>query len=620
MPTPTAQEAANYGITFSTGSAATPAGVANAAANGIVNNVQQAPSGGTVAPAMQNTGSGVATPVAAPTAVPGQPINTAQPNPATINATPFTQGLETAKASGPAPQDAGEARGAVQAAMSAPTFYKPDANSAQVVNSKGEKLTYDQYLAQGGKPDFSNTKVGTPPVPDQASPLNGIEQSLAEDKGYQQLLADRAEYNSVENQSKSLLDFYNQAVKDAGIPAINTELLNTKNIIDGTEDDIRNEVKAASGFATDSQVLALASARNKSLIKNYNNLLDTKTMAMEQVNNMVNLAGQDRAFALQNITQKLQIDQQINDYRDKFVNNAKEGYNNYIKAVGYTGLYNSLASDPHSLAIAEQTLGLPSGTIAQAAGQEEQSKQQALGQQNFENQIKLENLGLDKARLGIEQYNAQTSRINATNSGAGSMSEGDLIAYAQQYAATGNIPTGLPKGTFGAVSQVAGALPKAPGTIISTATGVVPPSNAFSNAQSDGLSATYNLITNVLPSLKTSFSNVTTNPATGLFNAVGLKTPAVVDFNSKRTSFLNALLLANSGKVVSETELKRYQGLIPSLSTLRKGNGVKLLDQLQTELTNKFNSYLSNNQLSIVGYDPKNPTGLDIGNANQFDK
>lgn len=406
MATPTAQQAAKYGITFSTGSAATPAGVANAAANGIVNNVQQAPSGDSVAPAMQNTGSGVGTQVATPTLplpvspVPTQPISTAQPNPTTVNATPFTQGLADMQASGvPPPQENG--RGAVAEALATPTFYKPDPNSAQVVNSKGEKLSYDQYLAQGGKADFSNTKQGGPPPPASNTPLHPIEQQLADDPGYQQLLADRAEYNSVANQSKSLLDFYNQAVKDAGITAINAELINTKQIIEGTEDDIRNEVKAASGFATDSQVLALAQARNKSLIKNYNALLDTKSMAMEQINNMVNLAGQDRAFALQSITQKLQIDQQIMDYKDKFVRNAKEGYQNYINAVGYTGLYNSMASDPASLAIAERTLGLPAGTIQQAASQERAAQQAKQAQQTFENSIKSAELNISKRNSDI---------------------------------------------------------------------------------------------------------------------------------------------------------------------------------------------------------------------------
>lgn len=194
--------------------------------------------------------------------------------------------------------------------------------------------------------------------------FTGIEQQLAQDKGYQQLLETKAEYNNVANQSKSLLDTYNQMVKDAGIPGINAELLNAQKIIDGTEEDIRREVQAVGGFATESQVMALASARNKQLIKNYNNLLATKQMAMETINNSINLASQDRNFALQAISQKMQFDQQINEYRDKFVNNAKEGYDRIVKAVGYGGLYASLQNNPTELALVEKTLGLPSGGLA----------------------------------------------------------------------------------------------------------------------------------------------------------------------------------------------------------------------------------------------------------------
>lgn len=204
-------------------------------------------------------------------------------------------------------------------------------------------------------------------IPPPPADTSNIDMALSQDKGYQQLLADRAEYTNVANQSKSLVDEYTQSLKDAGIPAINAELLNTKNIIDGTEEDIRKEVQAVSGFATDSQVLALAGARNKQLIKNYNNLLDTKTMAMESINTMMGLAQQDRTNALNTINQKMQIDEQLQSYRDKFVNNAKEAYNNVIKAVGYAGLYQSLQQDPSSIPLVEKTLGLASGGLKQLA-------------------------------------------------------------------------------------------------------------------------------------------------------------------------------------------------------------------------------------------------------------
>lgn len=330
-------------------------------------------------------------------------VDTSQPNPKTVDATAFTQAHQMATASGvAAPQKTGEAATAVAqglaAAQNAPTFYKPpgDPNPQQVYNAKGEKVFHDQYLAQGGKADYSNVQNAALPVP-PATPLQGIEAQLSQDKGYQQLLKDYADYNSITEKSKSLVDTYNEIVKSSGLEAINTEMINMKNVIDGTEEDIRNEVKSASGVATDSQVLALAQARNKTLIKSYNKLVDQQSNITNQVNTMVSLAGQDRQFALQSINQKLQIDQQINDYRDKFVANAKEGYNNVIKAVGYSGLVQSLQNDPTNIALVERTLGIPSGTLHVAAQQEAEQKA----------------LTASDHALDVKYKNAQIANINS---------------------------------------------------------------------------------------------------------------------------------------------------------------------------------------------------------------
>ncbi len=205
------------------------------------------------------------------------------------------------------------------------------------------------------------------------TPVNPVQTQLEADPGYQQLLQDQKEYKDVTNQRNTLTQEYSKLIKQAGIPEINTQLLNMSKVINGTEDDIRLEVQSADGFATNSQVMALASARNKTLIQNYNNLLDTKQMAMENVNTMIGLAEKDRTNAQQVLQQKIQFDQQIIEYRDKFVNNAKEGYNNVIKAVGYDGLYKSLLADPHSMALAEKTMGLAPGQLAGIATQEAQA-------------------------------------------------------------------------------------------------------------------------------------------------------------------------------------------------------------------------------------------------------
>lgn len=347
------------------------------------------------------------------------PVPMTQANP--INnpqvATNLKQAFNEANQSGtPPPQTAGDAASAINQfnsiATQTPSFYKPDPNNAQVFNAKGEPVSYEQFIAQGGKADFSNVTAGNAPAA-QGTPLNGIEQQLAADPGYQQLLKSYGEFNSIVEKSKTLTETYDEIVKKSGLEAINMELVNMKSVIEGTEDDIRNEVKAAAGFATDSQVMALAQARNKTLIKSYNKLVDQQAMIKDQVNTMINLAGQDRQFAMQTITQKLQIDQQILDYRDKFSRNAREGYQNYINAVGYSGMYTALMNDPKSLAMAEKTMGLPSGTIYQGAQKELKAQQEKKKQQDFENSIQLAQLNVSRGNLAVAQQNAETNRIQA---------------------------------------------------------------------------------------------------------------------------------------------------------------------------------------------------------------
>lgn len=291
-------------------------------------------------------------------------VNTAQPNPSTANATPFTQpspqqALAAAQASGAAPQDGGAARSALQQFMptDGATFYKPDPNKEQVYDATGKPLSYDEYIKAGGKPDFSNVRQGLPDT-------TGVDQILAQDKGYQQLLKDQAEYNSVVNQGKTLTQTYSDLTKELGIPALNTQLMNMKNVIDGTENDIRAEVTKAGGFATESQVQALTSARNKVLIQNYNNLLNVKSQAMDTLNTMMGLAEKDKSLAQQSILQKMQIDQQLYEYQQKMATNAANQFENIVSKVGYAGLYQMTGGNPFYVNLVEKSLGLPTGSLA----------------------------------------------------------------------------------------------------------------------------------------------------------------------------------------------------------------------------------------------------------------
>lgn len=156
-------------------------------------------------------------------------------------------------------------------------------------------------------------------------------------------------------------------VKDSGIQAIDTDLINMKNVIDGSEDDIRNEVTKAGGFASDSQVLALTNSRNKQLIKNYNTLLETRNSKEKYLSTMIGLESQDRQAADQRFDRMMNFGMQALDYRDKMQQNAVNSYEKIIGQVGYDGLAQMVGGDPYYTNMIEQTLGLGRGGLQRLA-------------------------------------------------------------------------------------------------------------------------------------------------------------------------------------------------------------------------------------------------------------
>lgn len=248
--------------------------------------------------------------------------------------------------------------------------YRTGLQSAQ---DSGNPAPQSQGDASAAVSDI--TGGATPPPP----PPNPIETQMQNDPGFQQLMQDHKDYLSQENQQVSLQDEYAKLSTDAGIPALNSQLINMKSIMDGTEDDIRNEVQKAGGFATNSQVLALTSARNKVLIQNYNNLLQTRDDAVAQVNTTMGFAEKDRANAQAIASEKMNFDKQVSDYYQKFQSNAQDAYNNIIKTpgYGYQALLSSTGGDPNLVKQIETTLGLPTGGLTQLASVQQQLQQQS---------------------------------------------------------------------------------------------------------------------------------------------------------------------------------------------------------------------------------------------------
>ncbi len=167
-----------------------------------------------------------------------------------------------------------------------------------------------------------------------------------------------------------------------------------------------------------------------------------------------------------------------------------------------------------------------------------------------------------------------------------------ILAYAQQYASTGLIPTGIPKGTFGLISQVAKETPKSPGQILDKATGVTPDKLG---AAGDAYGALYSAI-----ELSKQLKELDENRWGGLIaGSVGKITgsSAQAKYDDLRTQIVDLLARARSGAALTITEEKRYSDMLPGRFNNPFGLGTNsdvridnFTNNLTSDLTNKVNS------------------------------
>lgn len=366
---------------------------------------------------------GLNTAPAAVTSAP-QPVSTAQPTPTNTNTQLQPQ---TGDAQVLANQQA-----AAKLGVAIPGVGGTITSDAQATAAK-----YAQGLATAnasGKTAPTTPGAGSAAVNDINSATNQAQQqqqantdqigkitsTLQSDPGIQQLMDDQKAYLSSQNQQETLTQQYSDLSDKLGLPALNTQLVNMKSIMDGTEQDIRNEITAAGGFATNSQVMALSSARNQVMIQNYNNLLQTRDNAETQLNTMIGLAKDDQASASQLLNEKLNYDQQIVDYGQKMTANAQSALTSMQQTEGWDGIYKAaLASgDPSAIERINQTMGpgFDIASMAEADAQQRQAQQQQQTQQQAQAQATLANTKATTAntQANTQKTNAETAQIGST--------------------------------------------------------------------------------------------------------------------------------------------------------------------------------------------------------------
>ena len=174
-----------------------------------------------------------------------------------------------------------------------------------------------------------------------------------------------------------------------------------------------------------------------------------------------------------------------------------------------------------------------------------------------------DHLVTEDERLDMSYKRAQIAKIYddiATNQagGAGGLDAAGLISYAELYASTGQIPTGIPKGSFGAIAAIAKELPKTPGELIDVKTGVQP---KMGEAQVAAYSALYSAIelSKELAELdKERWGGVVSGSLGKVF---GNEDQA--RYVALRTQIIDLLARARSGAALTAVEEARYAGMLP---------------------------------------------------------
>lgn len=186
----------------------------------------------------------------------------------------------------------------------------------------------------------------------------------------------------------------------------------------------------------------------------------------------------------------------------------------------------------------------------------------------------------------------------------------NILAYAQQYASTGKIPTGIPKGTFGVISETAKSLPKAQGTLIDRTTGVTP--STLSATQIDGITALYDISKKIEDLEKLNKERVG-----GLVGAAFGKLTGSGDqlrYLEARKEIIDLLARARTGAALTASEEKFYTDQLPGRvgEAFIVGADPKIkIASFKKKINESLATKLSVNNASIYGYSKVKISGKD---------
>lgn len=211
-------------------------------------------------------------------------------------------------------------------------------------------------------------------IPKSPQDTTAVDTLFSEDPAINTLMSGITQLLNPQKQTTTLMQDYKKLYKESGLKDINEELIDADTVINGTEDDIRNEIQTAGGFGTESQVQAMSLARNKGLLKRYNQLVQMKTDATNQLNTLSQLNAEDKQMAQTKLNSQISNMFSLANFRQQAQNNVKEQYRWLTTTMGADGIYDAYKSDPRQLSFLEKTLGVAPGGLASLATKARQDR------------------------------------------------------------------------------------------------------------------------------------------------------------------------------------------------------------------------------------------------------
>lgn len=137
------------------------------------------------------------------------------------------------------------------------------------------------------------------------------------------------------------------------------QLMNIKHIMSGTAEDLRSEITAAGGFATESQVQALAVSRNGVLLKQATLLQDQVQSQQDQVANDTTLLNFEKDMANTQASQRMGILQYQRENYQYSQTAQRTSLTEMQKTEGWNGIYAAALAtgDPNAVARINQSMG-----------------------------------------------------------------------------------------------------------------------------------------------------------------------------------------------------------------------------------------------------------------------